>query len=159
MFAPRSGLGSDPVRARRVPDRARQPDRPDPHPCAPRRAVERSQHRGSSAMKKPALPRIETGVRNLDALLRGGLPKGSVSVFGGAPGAGKTILAQQICFHHARAKQRVLWFSTLSEPTAKTLLYLSQFSFFDREKIEAGDVQFVDLGVILRATGLNEATK
>src|SRR5450432_572351 len=56
-------------------------------------------------MKKPALPRLETGVRNLDALLQGGLPKGSVSVFGGSPGAGKTILAQQICFHHARAKQ------------------------------------------------------
>jgi circadian clock protein KaiC len=33
-------------------------------------------------MKKPALSRIETGVRNLDALLHGGLPKGSVSVFG-----------------------------------------------------------------------------
>jgi circadian clock protein KaiC len=110
-------------------------------------------------MKKPGLPRIETGVRNLDALLHGGLPKGSVSVFGGSPGAGKTILTQQICFHHARAKRRVLWFSTLSEPTAKTLLYLSQFSFFDSAKVEAGDVQFVDLGVILRAKGLDEVTK
>ena len=110
-------------------------------------------------MKKPSLQRIETGVRNLDALLHGGLPKGSVSVFGGSPGAGKTILAQQICFHHASAKQRVLWFSTLSEPTAKTLLYLSQFSFFDREKVDRAEVQFVDLGVILRAKGLDEPTK
>jgi circadian clock protein KaiC len=110
-------------------------------------------------MKKPALPRIETGVRNLDALLHGGLPKGSVSILGGSPGAGKTILAQQICFHYARANQRVLWFSTLSEPTAKTLLYLSQLSFFDGSKIDAGDVQFVDLGVILRTKGLDEATK
>lgn len=110
-------------------------------------------------MKKPALPRIETGVRNLDALLHGGLPRGSVSIFGGSPGAGKTILAQQICFHHASAKQRVLWFSTLSEPTAKALLYLSQFSFFDRRKTDAGEVQFIDLGVILRAKGLDEASK
>ncbi len=110
-------------------------------------------------MKKPALPRIETGVRNLDALLHGGLPKGSVSIFGGSPGAGKTILAQQICFHFARAKQRVLWFSTLSEPTAKTLLYLSQFSFFDHGKLDAGDVQFVDLGVILWVKGLEETSK
>ena len=109
-------------------------------------------------MRKPALPRIETGVRNLDALLHGGLPKGSVVVFGGPPGAGKTTLAQQICFHHASAKQRVLWFSTLSEPTAKTLLYLSQFSFFDREKVERGEVQFIDLGVMLRAEGLDEAS-
>ena len=110
-------------------------------------------------MKNPSLPRIETGVRNLDALLHGGLPKGSVSVFGGSPGAGKTILAQQVCFHYARANQRALWFSTLSEPTAKTLLYVSQFSFFDRGKVEAGDVQFVDLGIILRVKGLHETGK
>lgn len=108
-------------------------------------------------MKK--LPRIETGVRNLDALLHGGLPRGSVSVLGGSPGAGKTILAQQICFHHASAQQRALWFGTLSEPTAKTLLYLSQFSFFDPKKIDEGAVQFVDLGMILRTQGLEEVTK
>lgn len=104
-----------------------------------------------------SLPRIETGVRNLDAILNGGLPRGSVSVVGGSPGAGKTILAQQICFHHASANQRALWFGTLSEPTAKTLLYLSRFSFFDRGKLDAGFVQFVDLGVILRTKGLDEA--
>ena len=72
-------------------------------------------------MKKPSLPRIETGVRNLDALLNGGLPAGSVTVFGGSPGAGKTILAQQICFHNANPKQRALWFSTLSEPMIQML--------------------------------------
>jgi circadian clock protein KaiC len=110
-------------------------------------------------MKQPLLRRIETGVRNLDALLHGGLPRGSVTVFGGSPGAGKTILAQQICFHHARPKRRALWFSTLSEPTAKTLLYLSQFSFFDRAKVDSGDVQFVDLGIILRTKGLEDAGK
>jgi circadian clock protein KaiC len=101
----------------------------------------------------PAIPRIETGVRNLDTLFPGGLPKGSVTVVGGPPGAGKTILTQQICFHNASPKQRVLYFSTLSEPTAKTLRYLSQFGFFDATKLEAG-MQFVDLGVILRADGL-----
>ena len=110
-------------------------------------------------MKKIPLPRIETGVRNLDALLMGGLPKGSVSVFGGSPGAGKTILAQQIAFHHASRKQRVLWFGTLSEPTAKILRYASQFAFFDRARLDAGELQFVDLGVIVRAKGLSEASK
>jgi circadian clock protein KaiC len=108
-------------------------------------------------MTKPALPRIETGVRNLDALLTGGLPKGSATVFGGSPGAGKTILAQQISFHCASATQRVAWFGTLSEPTAKSLLHLSQFSFFEQAKLDAGHVQFVDLGVILRTKGLEDA--
>lgn len=112
-------------------------------------------------MKNPPLQiqRVETGVRNLDVLLGGGLPKGALSVFGGAPGAGKTILAQQICFHHASATQRVLFFNVLSEPTAKTLLHLSQFSFFDREKVDAGEIQFIDLGVILRSKGLAEGLK
>jgi circadian clock protein KaiC len=102
--------------------------------------------------------RVPTGVRNLDALLMGGLPKGSVSVIGGAPGAGKTILSQQICFHHALPKRRAVYFSTLSEPTAKTLRYLSQFDFFDPKKLESA-VEFVDLGIILRSSGLEESSK
>ena len=101
--------------------------------------------------------RVKTGVRNLDALFLGGLPKGTVAVLGGPPGAGKTILAQQICFHNASPETRVLYFNTLSEPTAKTLRYLSQFQFFDQTKIEAG-IQFVDLGVILRTEGLEQSS-
>jgi len=110
-------------------------------------------------MKKTKdLPRITTGVRNLDDLFFGGVPAGSVTVVGGAPGAGKTILTQQICFHNASAKRRVLYFSTLSEPTAKTLRYLSQFSFFDPSKLDDGGVQFIDLGIILRQEGLEQAS-
>ena len=107
--------------------------------------------------KKNDVARIETGVRNLDDLFMGGLPKGSVTVVAGPPGAGKTILAQQICFHNASTKQRVLYFNTLSEPTAKTLRYLSSFSFFDPNKIDNG-MQFVDLGAILWTNGLEAAS-
>jgi circadian clock protein KaiC len=100
--------------------------------------------------------RIETGVRNLDAILHGGLPKGSVSVLSGAPGSGKTILSQQICFHNASPTERALIFNTLSEPTAKTLRYLSAFSYFDPKKLN-DSVRFVDLGLILREQGLERA--
>jgi circadian clock protein KaiC len=102
------------------------------------------------------VPRLPTGVRNLDLVLGGGLPKGSVSVLAGPPGSGKTILAQQICFQNLSKDRPALYVSTLSEPAAKTLLYMSQFSFFDRSSIGTA-FQPVDLGGVLRADGLDSA--
>ena len=107
--------------------------------------------------KRNKIPRIETGVRNLDEVFGGGLPKGSVTVVSGPPGSGKTILSQQICFRAASPKSRILYFNTLSEPTAKTLRYLKQFTFFDAKKLET-DFHFVDLGVILRSKGLEQTS-
>lgn len=101
--------------------------------------------------------RIKTGIRNLDDILHGGLPKGSLTVFAGPPGAGKTILSQQIVFKNATPENPGLIFQTLSEPTAKTLRYLQQFNFFDPKKLEDGSVHFVDLGDILRSEGLEQA--
>ncbi len=108
--------------------------------------------------KKPPIARLTTGVRNLDALLMGGFPKGSTTIVGGTPGSGKTTLVQQICFHNASARARVLYFNTLSEPTAKTLRYMSQFAFFDRNKLTES-VEFVDLGIILRTQGIDEVSR
>ncbi len=101
--------------------------------------------------------RVATGVRNLDQILDGGFPSGTLTVFAGTPGSGKTILSQQIAFKNASPKSPALFFQTLSEPTAKTLRYLKQFSFFDQKKIDDGSVRFVDLGDILRSDGLEKA--
>lgn len=101
--------------------------------------------------------RVPTGVRNLDGLLGGGLPKGSITVVSGAPGSGKTTFAQQLCFHNASPTCQVLAFNTLSEPSAKTLRHLEQFSFFDRTKLDRS-VHFVDLGIMLRSEGLEAAS-
>ena len=107
--------------------------------------------------KSRGIARIETGVRNLDLVLGGGVPKSAVIVIAGPPGSGKTILSQQICFHNATPAHRALYFNTLSEPTAKTLRYLGQFGFFDAQKFEHS-VRFVDLGVLLRSNGLEKTS-
>lgn len=101
--------------------------------------------------------RVTTGVRNLDAILRGGIPRGNAIVLAGPPGGGKTILAQQICFHNTSAQQKILYFTTLSEPTAKMLRYLRGFAFFDAKKLRSG-VRFTDIGIILRSKGLEQAS-
>ena len=45
-----------------------------------------------------AIRRLPTGVPGLDQILGGGVPEFSFNVIAGAPGAGKTTLAQQIMF-------------------------------------------------------------
>lgn len=101
--------------------------------------------------------RVCTGVRNLDEILFGGIPKRSLMVIAGTPGAGKTILSQQIIFHNSSKGKRTLVFQTLSEPTAKTLKYLKQFSYMKPELLENESIQFVDLGDIMRNQGLEQA--
>ncbi|MDB5097739.1 MAG: repair protein RadA [Cyanobacteria bacterium RYN_339] len=104
------------------------------------------------------IERIKSGVQNLDALLNGGLPCGAVTIVCGPPGSGKTTLVQQICFEAASATRRVLYFSTLSEPSAKLLRYLAPFSFFDAKKLEEA-IEFVDLGSVLAARGAQAAAE
>lgn len=82
---------------------------------------------------KRSLDRVTTGIKNLDDILGGGLPKGSITLLTGIPGAGKTTMAQQICFNNATPENKALIFQTLSEPAAKTLNYMSQFSFFQKK--------------------------
>ena len=99
---------------------------------------------------------IRTGVPNLDAVLGGGLRRGAVAMILGAPGAGKTILAQQIAFAQARIGDRVLYLTGYSETHDKLLSYDREMGFFDPAAI--GDrLQVLSLADLLR-TGA-EATE
>ncbi|MFI5361256.1 MAG: ATPase domain-containing protein [Elusimicrobiota bacterium] len=116
-------------------------------------AVEEAQQKETS-MTTPD-ESVTTGIHNLDTMLAGGLIKGSSVAITGLPGSGKTILAQQIAFHHATPSSKVLYFSTLSEPGTKTLLYLNKLSYFDQDKYDKC-VHFVDLGILLRTKVLQQ---
>ena len=93
---------------------------------------------------KVTITRLTTGVPGLDELLGGGIPEFSFNVISGAPGAGKTTLAQQLMFHLAGPDRRALYFTVLGEPTLKMLRYQQQFRFFDFAKINES-IRFVNL--------------
>ena len=93
---------------------------------------------------RTAIRNLPTGVLGLDSVLGGGMPEYSFNLIAGAPGAGKTTLAQQIVFANATAERPALYFTVLGEPTLKMLRYQRQFRFFKPELIESA-VRFVNL--------------
>ena len=74
---------------------------------------------------------ISTGVPGLDRVLNGGLRPRALHIVGGLPGTGKTTLAQQIGYHHAKAGGRVLYLAALSETAERLVGHAKSFSFFD----------------------------
>jgi circadian clock protein KaiC len=95
-----------------------------------------------------------SGVPGLDTVLGGGLEPGSVTVLAGAPGVGKTILAQQICFANATPEHRAIYYSTLSEPHSKLVKHLSEFEFFSGDALGA-TVEYLHLGDFIRHDSAN----
>jgi circadian clock protein KaiC len=81
------------------------------------------------------MDRISTGNPELDLILAGGFPRNSINVVMGAPGSGKTILAEQLAFANAGPDCRVLYLSTLSEPLPKLVGYLQNYQFVDIARI------------------------
>jgi circadian clock protein KaiC len=97
--------------------------------------------------------KISAGATGLDEVLMGGIPSNTISVLMGAPGSGKTILAEQIAFHNANPETPVLYLTTLAEPLEKFIVHGQEYSFFDSSKVGVS-VFYEDLGQMLRETGI-----
>lgn len=79
---------------------------------------------------------LKTGIPGLDVVLGGsGLPAGGLYLLQGLAGSGKTTLACQIGFSHAKEGKKVLILTLLGESHAKMISHFSNFSFFDRSLI------------------------
>jgi circadian clock protein KaiC len=74
--------------------------------------------------------RISTGIPGLDSIVEGGLIAGGTYIVQGPPGSGKTILANQLCCHHARAGRRAIYFTLLSESHSGMFDHLRRMQFF-----------------------------
>jgi circadian clock protein KaiC len=79
--------------------------------------------------------RRETGIPGLDRILDGGLPIAGVYIVQGPPGAGKTILANQACFHHAKTGGRAVYVTLLAESYSRMFQHLRGMQFFDERAI------------------------
>lgn len=99
--------------------------------------------------------RILTGSAGLDEILGGGIPANTISVIMGAPGTGKTILAEQLAFANATPETPALYLTTLSEPLEKFIVHGQTHEFFESEKIGVS-VHYEDLGLMLRQSGVDQ---
>lgn len=83
----------------------------------------------------PAEPRVPTGIEGLDAILGGGVMLGGIYIVQGPPGAGKTILTNQVCFNHIASGGRASFVTLLAENHARMLNNMRRMAFFDESAI------------------------
>ena len=98
--------------------------------------------------------RVSTGVKGLDKLVQGGVPKGSVVLVSGAPGTGKTILGMQFLEAGLRKGEKCAYV-TIEEPPEKIMNQAAQFGFFRKppEMISARDIRY-DIGIGKKPEGI-----
>ena len=100
------------------------------------------------------MDRISSGCPRIDLVLHGGLPANAINLLIGAPGTGKTILADQYVFQNATEERPALYYSTVSEPHEKLLRYGQTLDFFDSAAV-GRSVFYEALGPQVRAGGFS----
>jgi circadian clock protein KaiC len=83
----------------------------------------------------PSFERRPTGITGLDRILEGGLLVAGVYIVQGPPGAGKTVLANQVCFHHAATGGHSVYVTLLAESHSRMFAHLRRMAFFDESAI------------------------
>lgn len=108
-------------------------------------------------MSEPAthpLRRLPTGVPGLDQITRGGVFQGELYLLTGAAGAGKTTLANQICFQHVEHGGRAVYLTLLTENHSRLLAHLATFRFFDPAVIGTA-LHFYSAASVLEGAGVD----
>jgi len=90
--------------------------------------------------------RVVTGIEGFDSLIEGGLPRNSVIIVAGGPGAGKTIFSAQYIHHGALNGEKGVYVS-FGEAANAFKEYMQRFGL-DFQKLEKeGKVAILDLTV------------
>jgi len=97
-----------------------------------------------------------TGIKRLDELLGGGIPRGSCVLISGSSGVGKTILCTQYLFNGATQFGEAGTYITLTEPLFKTLRNLQGFTYYDEDAVKSGTIGILDMRTMATRLGLKK---
>jgi circadian clock protein KaiC len=79
--------------------------------------------------------RVPTGIPGFDEILGGGMFAGGVYIVMGMPGAGKTILGNQLAFGHVRRGGRAVYVTLLSETHGRLLAFMQGMAFYEGKAV------------------------
>jgi len=99
------------------------------------------------------IERCETGIPELDQILRGGIPEGNVVLLAGGSGMGKTTLSMEFLAHGAERGENGLFLS-VTEPVHVLKRNAQEFMFLTPEMVDSGKIRFADLRAILDRLGI-----
>lgn len=112
----------------------------------------------ASTQSQGRIQLMETGIPGFDEIVGGGLPKHSLYLIQGLAGSGKTTLACQMGFAHAKKGEKVLILTLIAESHAKMINHFSNFSFYD-ESLIGNQIMFHGAYPSLARGGLRELLK
>jgi len=101
---------------------------------------------------------VPSGIKGLDIILNGGLLRGGIYFITGQPGAGKTIMSNQMAFNHVASGGRVVFASLLTEVHDRLFSQLRSFSFFKPEVI-GEELYYVSAYATMQKEGLEGLLK
>lgn len=100
------------------------------------------------------LERFPSGITGLDTVLQGGFFKSGMYLIAGEPGTGKTILCNQLCFHHVANGGQAVYVTLLVETHGRMLAHLQSLDFFAPAAV-GRTLHFISGASVLQDQGLD----
>ena len=104
------------------------------------------QSKATSMYGRGTIDRVKTGIDGLDNIIKGGVPKNSITLISGQPGSGKTILCYQYLYKGIQEGEKCL-FLTMDKKIDGVLSQARNLGFDFQPAIEKGQAKFLFLNI------------